>query len=423
MSARSKPASNAPCHYSEVAARVRACVAPLVCLVLFGVGCASDEPEPKATGGTPACEAAVATASAPPAMCEPLLANAAEVTAVVAPYLPKGAPPLRVVIDDGWQRGWGDWRPNQKFPDGISGLATTLHNRGLSVGIWLAPLLVLEDSALAKAHPAWFVKGAAFVHLKMGRLLVLDATHPEAAAHLHETITTIVSWGVDLLKIDFLFAGLFNGGRHADVTATESFNLALSVIRDAAGPDTVLLGVGAPPIPTLKWVDAWRMGPDIAVENFGAVWAFLPNELRAMGARWPLCRATLCDPDPPVLRTLSQDEVDFGAWTVALAGGAWFLSDDLRTLPKTRRTWGHDQGRVDLSLAGVPAEPESVFMAAPPKQLSNAIFDHLRQESTHVVPAIWRLSDGRRVGFNVGDTATIVAGVPVPSHAARLLPD
>ena len=77
MSARSKPASNAPCHYSEVAARVRACVAPLVCLVLFGVGCASDEPEPKATGGTPACEAAVATASAPPAMCEPLLAAVA----------------------------------------------------------------------------------------------------------------------------------------------------------------------------------------------------------------------------------------------------------------------------------------------------------------------------------------------------------
>ena len=50
--------------------------------------------------------------------------------------------PVRVVVDDGWQVAWGDWRPNDKFPSGMDGLAGDLRGEGHAVGLWLAPLLV-----------------------------------------------------------------------------------------------------------------------------------------------------------------------------------------------------------------------------------------------------------------------------------------
>ena len=114
---------------------------------------------------------------------------------------------LRIVVDDGWQQAWGDWQPNDKFPNGLSGLATTLHAQGYEVGVWLAPLLVAESSAVAQAHPDWLVGGASYNHPKHGAMRVLDVTQPQAAAHLAQVISSIVGWGYDLLKIDFLFAG------------------------------------------------------------------------------------------------------------------------------------------------------------------------------------------------------------------------
>ena len=346
-------------------------------------------------------------------------ANAALAKAWLTPWLPKDAPPLRIVVDDGWQVSWGDWRPNAKFPSGLDGLAKDLKAQGFRMGVWLAPLLVAESDPLVAAHPDWFVEGAAYLHLKNGKMRVLDVTHPDAAAHLQAVIAQIVGWGYDLLKIDFLFAGTYEGARHQAVTGTQAYDRALELIRQAAGPDTVLLAVGAPALPTLRHVDAWRVGGDIAVENFGAVWAFLPNQLRSIAARLPFCQATLCDADPAILRTMTQDEVGFGAWTVATAGGAGFLSDDLRKVDAGRADWALGDGRVPLWMTGKPAFPEDFFPAGAPSSLASALVDHLQGKSSHVVPRIWRMADGRRVAFNPGETPWTVEGIVVPPHAAR----
>jgi len=39
-----------------------------------------------------------------------------------------------------------------------------------------------------------------------------------------------------------------------------------------------------------------------------------------------------------------------------------------------------------------------------------------------VVPKVWRMPDGTRIGFNWTDSAMTVEGVNVPKHAARVLP-
>jgi len=349
--------------------------------------------------------------------------NAALAREILAPRVPEGTP-LRIVVDDGWQRAWGDWQPNEKFPSGLDGLASDLHADGFEMGVWLAPLLVHEDAPVAVDHPEWLVEGATYRHLKNGPMRVLDVTHPDAAAHLDDVVSTIVSWGYDLLKIDFLFAGAWEGGRAEDVTGIEAYHRALSIIREAAGEDVVLLAVGAPGLASLPHVDQWRVGGDIALENFGAAWAFVPNQARSIGARVPFCLATLCDPDPVLLRDLPRGEVEVGAWVVSLGGGALFLSDDLRDVDLERADWALDARRVELALSGEPAVPRDLLPEPSPARLPSALSDHLGRggESTHVVPTHWRLQDGSGLAINVGEEPREIAGEEVPARTAVHVP-
>ena len=346
--------------------------------------------------------------------------NAARARELLGPRA--GSDPLRVVVDDGWQEAWGDWYPNAKFPSGLDGLASDLSADGFRMGVWLAPLLVAGDSVVATDHPDWLVGGATYVHAKHGEMSVLDVTNPDAAAHLRSTIERIVSWGYELLKIDFLFAGSFEGDRAEDVTGMEAYHRALTIIREAAGTDALLLTVGAPGLASLPYSDAWRVGGDIALEPFGAGWPWIPNQARVLAARFPFCLRVLCDADPPLLRApLERDEVESGAWVVAFSGGALFLSDDLRALPDERVGWIPGEA-ITLALGGEPAYPEDYLPAAPPRRLSHAIGDNARGESTHVVPVVWRAPDGSRRALNVTEDPITVEGVDVPPRSVRPLP-
>lgn len=352
---------------------------------------------------------------------EAVRANAARAEALLGPRVDE---PLRIVVDDGWQRAWGDWAPNEKFPSGLDGLAADLSADGFRMGVWLAPLLAAEDSDLATEHPGWLVGGATYQHAKHGTMRVLDVTNPEVEAHLRETVARIVGWGYDLLKIDFLFAGSFEGERTEDVTGMEAYHRALSILRDAAGDDALLLTVGAPGLASLPYSDSWRVGGDIALEPFGAGWAWLPNQARSLAARYPYCLRVLCDADPPILRDLPRAEVEAGAWIVAFSGGALFLSDDLRDLEDERADWALTEPRVEAALSGAPAWPEDPFGVDPPRRLSNAIGDHLSRggASTHVVPRVWRLPDGRRVVLNATESPVTVEGTEVPARGTVVLP-
>ena len=350
--------------------------------------------------------------------------NAALAAQILSPLLPEGAPPLRITVDDGWQRAWGDWTVNEKFPSGLDGLAADLSAQGFAMGVWLAPLLVSVDAPLASAHPEWLVEGAVFPHPVEGEMRVLDVTHPEAAAHLQEVIQTLVGWGYDFLKIDFLFAGTYEGGHHVPVTGMAHYHQAMALIREAAGPETVLLAVASPGIATTAYADGWRVGHDIAYEPIGAHWAFIPNQLRSVAARWPICLAVLCDADPVLMRGLPAEEVSTGGWVVALSGGALFLSDNLPALDEGRWGWGLGDGRVDLALSGRPAIPVAPFDLEPPTYLSAPMTDVFGGgESTHVTPVVWRLQDGGRLAINITDGPLVVEGLTLPERSARRLSD
>jgi alpha-galactosidase len=354
--------------------------------------------------------------------------NADLAKTILEAAIPQRAEPLWIVVDDGWQIAWGTWEANTKFPGGVNGLASLVQARGMGLGIWMAPLLVDPTSPVATDHPDWLVTGATYNHPAHGDLRVLDVTHPDAAAHLTSVVKSLTSAGVGLLKIDFLFAGAMEGGRHEAATGMQAYRRALKVIRDAAGDDVRLVAVGAPPIGTFDMVDAWRLGNDIAFKPLAAInfplptWSFIANQARQFTARWPYCLATLCDADPFLLRQLPREEVEAGSWVALATGGALFLSDDLTKLATDRRTWGLDAERVALGTGGVPSTPTRFFPDKLPADLVSMKDPNNGFSAEHDIPSIWRLPGGSRIAFNFKGAAITVEGTSVPAHAVRKLP-
>ncbi len=354
-----------------------------------------------------------------------VVSNARIFADLFQPRIPDANLPGFVVLDDGWQQAWGDWYPNTKFPRGIAALAEDVRQHGFQMGIWIAPLLVAKGSRTARLHPDWLVQGANYSHPTTGEYGVLDVTNPAAAAHLQRTVERLVGWGIKLLKIDFLFAGTIEGKRYAQVTGTEAYERALTLIRAAAGNNTELLAVGAPPIPTISYADGWRVGGDIAFTPSIIGWppptfAFIANQARSVAGRYPFCLATLCDADPVLMRApLPENEVQLGSWVVASAGGALFLSDDLPKLTTERALWGLGPDQVRAALSGKPALPLSFVPPYVPKELVSMKDNFYTAE--HDVPNLWRMPDGTVVAMNFSHSPQDIAGHRVAPKSSLVI--
>ncbi len=333
--------------------------------------------------------------------------------------------PLTMTLDDGWQKAWGDWYPNAKFPSGIDGVAKRVNAASMQMGLWIAPLLAHPESDVARQHPEWLVKNAVYRNPMGVNMRVLDVSQPAVAQHLQDTIRRLVGWGVPVLKIDFLFAGALEGERALPWTGMQAYHEALRLIREAAGENTLLVAVGAPPLATLSYADAWRVGGDIAFKP--AVLglprpapSFIANQARSVAGRQAYCQVTLCDADPALLRALSQDEVNAGAWVAAATGGAMVLSDHMPRLEAKRWNWGFDNRQLTSGLSGQAARLASYFPTDIPADL-NSMKDRLFT-AEQKVPELWIMPDGTRVLLNFGNGKKAVEGIEIPKNAARILP-
>lgn len=168
-----------------------------------------------------------------------------------------------IQVDDGHQADIGDWlEPSGRIAD-MAALARRIHDGGREAGVWTAPFLVGTHSRLAHEHPDWLVQGAIAADRHWGqRVGVLDVTHTDAAAHLHEVYATLRAWGFTFHKLDFLYAGAIAGGRAGDADPIAAYREGLRIVRRAAGPDATILGCGAPLLPSIGLVDAMRISPD-----------------------------------------------------------------------------------------------------------------------------------------------------------------
>ena len=269
--------------------------------------------------------------------------------------------PLDLVqIDDGFEAQVGDWfdfKPT--FPDGVSGLAAEIKAANRVPGIWLAPLIVHPKAELARHHPEYLLRTARGKPVNAGFVWntfanALDPTVPGALEYACKAVATAAhEWGYPYLKLDFLYAAALPG-RYHDRTRTRAQVLrqAMQALREAAGPDTFLLGCGAPLGSVLGLVEAMRIGADVSGywdPEFMGIRFPLKQELAVPCARNSiqniLTRAPLHkrwwinDPDCLLIRPdtdLTLAEIQSLATAIGLTGGSLLLSDDLPALPPER---------------------------------------------------------------------------------------
>ena len=128
-------------------------------------------------------------------------------------YASEGRPNL-IQIDDGWQRCGsfcGEWVTNEKkFPEGMAATSAYVRERGMTFGLWLAPLLLDDRSD--------YYEG--LKHLSMPEITLgehfhpFNLGHPEYLDHLRGTFRRMVDeFGATYFKLDFLAAAVrfFNG--------------------------------------------------------------------------------------------------------------------------------------------------------------------------------------------------------------------
>lgn len=251
--------------------------------------------------------------------------------------------PMQVVqIDDGYQAEIGDWLTLRPGFGDLDEVVRRIADTGRVAGVWTAPFLVGARSELAARHPDWLVGGAIACEHHWGQeIRVLDVTHPDAAEHLRTVFATLRERGFGFHKIDFVYAGAMEGSRHQDVTPLEAYRRGLSIIREGAGADAVVLGCGAPLLPSIGLVDTMRVSPDIMptwepdlrdISQPGMRSALAAGRARA----WMHGRLWINDPDCLLVRAEVEQPEPWREYLRVLRGLA-VSSDPLPRLDRQRR--------------------------------------------------------------------------------------
>lgn len=276
----------------------------------------------------------------------------ADVVANLAEMAREGHPAEYVQIDDGYQSFTGDWLvPNAKFPSGMKALADRIREAGYRPGLWLAPLILNEDSVALREHPEMVLKThegeTVFVPTWLGRSAILDCTHPATEAWLRNVIRTVVrEWGYVYLKLDACSYAARPATQVAyherGTTGPMNLRRGFEIIREEAGDGTFILGCTCHFGPVVGLVDAMRVGPDVK-----ETWQAGPNPSVKHAMRltlqrnWMHMRWWANDPDCLIVRDtdteLNEAETRFLATGIALSGGMVVASDDLPKLSEERR--------------------------------------------------------------------------------------
>lgn len=296
-----------------------------------------------------------------------------------------------IVIDDGWQRGWGDWTENEAFSCGLDTVAARIREAGFIPGIWMTPVGIKGDVHVFTEHPEWLCKNECGELLYEMGLYYLDPTHPDAEQFILNSYRYQYRAGYRLFKMDYV-SPLLHVKHFHDPAATPYGVLSRLVerVRETTGPDAVVLGCSLPLECGADIAPAMRIAVDI--HNYfshvswiaqSLAWSWMHNNITTRidpdflivrgeeTAKEPLNRAERKRNDylPPIRsRQTDRDRfkcrwchgdpfsaVEAETWAnlVAISGGNLFLSDRISTL--------NDRGiaiiEQALSLAGEEVRP------------------------------------------------------------------
>lgn len=249
-----------------------------------------------------------------------------------------------IEIDDGWQKAWGDWTPNEKFRP-VAELSAQMKANGQKLGLWAAPFVVEDTLPIIDEHPDWWVRnadGELLKHAPFGTphsLRVVDTTHPDALAWVVQSLVTLQKDGAGFFKFDYLYAAALDGVRHdPEVTGVAALRIGLDAIFKALDTPNINL-CGVPWLhAALSPASSIRTGADVAFGppvSYGFVFV-------AQGVRNALARsfgplAGRSDTDQFWLAPLSPAETRTALTWQLLLGQVFALGDDLSELDEAQR--------------------------------------------------------------------------------------
>ncbi|MCC6368104.1 MAG: hypothetical protein IT165_31650 [Bryobacterales bacterium] len=177
---------------------------------------------------------------------------------------------------EGRQAGnWLAWN-RQAFPTPPEKLVQDLNAAGFKLGLWAGAFWLsaqLEDK-VARLNDALLRKDGQLLfvpHREIGKVYILDPTHPKTHEWLRETFSTYRRWGVRYFMIDFLdsisdvITGRYMPTQYAGsslIPGPQTFRRGIEVVRKAAGPDTYLLASTGPTLHSMGIMDGVRAGSD-----------------------------------------------------------------------------------------------------------------------------------------------------------------
>lgn len=118
-----------------------------------------------------------------------------------------GMPAGVLILDDGWMRGYGDWRfDEKKFPDPGS-MIEKLHAQGFKVVLWVCPFADVQTEEFGRlAASGAFVRdhtgAVAARRWWNGTSAVFDMSAPAAKEYLSGQLDALLAMGADGFKFD-----------------------------------------------------------------------------------------------------------------------------------------------------------------------------------------------------------------------------
>lgn len=177
-------------------------------------------------------------------------------------------------IDDGYQQEPisvpDHWlHANDKFPDGMDGLARYIASKGLKPGIWTN--VAFQDRDWAFAHPEYFVlndKGEPACGNWVG--YVMDGSNPKTLdALIRPVYRGFADTGWVYFKLDALRHLRYEGYNSfsdffakKNVDRVEAFRDVVKAVRKEIGPDNYLMGCWGVRPELIGLIDACRVGDD-----------------------------------------------------------------------------------------------------------------------------------------------------------------
>ncbi|MDR0730331.1 MAG: alpha-galactosidase [Treponema sp.] len=258
--------------------------------------------------------------------------------------------PVDVIqIDDGYQKHYGDWECNERFPHGFEPWIRGIRDAGAMPGIWLAPLSVHDETGLLREHPEWSQKD------RSGHLFGnLDPTHPGARAFIRDIIRRKKAQGFTYYKIDF-------NGLSPDCRYTDPYKTRLQVYRDLyalyreeLGEECYLLACAGLQRATAGYADASRIATDSCDAWVNAHPCSISNAIRGLGTN-AAANGIFYVNDPDVTYLTAEDSPR----KRRLTGSTVTDNQKRRITEDERRTWHGFVGLLGgLQLTSDPVEDE-----------------------------------------------------------------